>query len=170
MKSLSFLVLFSLMFAACGQAQNGKPVASPRVTATSPDKSVTISYGQPSRKGRVLFGPDGLEKYGSVWRTGANEATEITFAKDMTFGGQPVKAGKYTLFSIPGPSQWTVILNGQLGQWGAYDYEKNKAKDVLKVTAPAKSGQASVEKLTITPTNGDLTIAWGEVSVTVPVK
>ncbi len=167
MKSLSFLVLFSLLFAACGQAQNP---ASPHVTSVSPDKNISVSYGQPSRKGRTLFGPDGLEKYGSVWRTGANEATEITFAKDVTFGGKAVKAGKYTLFTIPGATEWGVILNGQLGQWGAYDYQKNKAKDVLNTTVPAKSVKTSVEKLTITATNSDLTIAWGEVEVSIPVK
>jgi hypothetical protein len=168
MKSLSFLLLFSLSIIACSQAQ--QPIASPRVKVSSPDKNIMVDYGQPSRKGRTLFGPDGLEKYGKVWRTGANEATQITFAKDMTFGGKPVKAGTYTLFTIPGDKEWAVILNGQLGQWGAYDYEKSKAKDVLQVTVPAKSGQASVEKLAITPTDSDLTIAWGEMMVMVPVK
>jgi hypothetical protein len=168
MKSLSFLLLFSLFFITCSQAQ--QPVASPRVKVSSPDKNITVDYGQPSRKGRTLFGPDGLEKYGNVWRTGANEATQITFVKDMTFGNKPVKAGTYTLFTIPGEKEWAVILNGQLGQWGAYDYAKNKAKDVLQVTVPAEVEKTSVEKMSITPTNDKLTIAWGEVQVNVPVK
>lgn len=169
MKSLSFLLLFSLLFSACGHAQD-RAVASPRVKAASPDKNISVAYGQPSRKGRTLFGPSGLEKYGVVWRTGANEATEIAFAKDVTFGGKAVKAGKYTLFTIPGATEWTVILNSQLGQFGAFDYEANKSKDVVQVKVPATSGKPSVEKMTITPANNKVTIAWGDVEVSVPVK
>jgi hypothetical protein len=104
-------------------------------------KNVSITYGQPSKKGRVLFGDEGsgsLEKYGKVWRLGANSATVITFKKDGSFAGKPVKAGTYTFFAIPTAKDWTIILNGQLGQWGAYDYEKHKSKDVLKVVVPAK--------------------------------
>lgn len=169
MKKVSafFLVLF-VALTSLVQAQDKKPV-SPRITAESPNKMIKVMYGQPSRKGRVLFGDNGLEKYGKVWRTGANEATEITFAKDVMFGGKMVKAGTYTLFTIPGATEWTVIINGETGQFGAFDYEKTKAKDVVQVKVPAKNGGASVEKLTITPTNNDLTIAWGETTVVVPV-
>jgi hypothetical protein len=68
---------------------------SPAVSAES--ANVKVTYGQPSKKGRVIFG--GLEKFGTVWRTGANGATEITFKKDVKFGGKSVKAGTYSLFS-----------------------------------------------------------------------
>lgn len=171
MKRVSAVWLMLLMVVTTlVQAQDKKAPVSPRITAESPNKNIKVIYGQPARKGRVLFGDNGLEKYGKVWRTGANEATEITFKNDVSFGGQSVKAGTYTLFTIPGATEWSVILNGQLGQWGAYDYDKVKEKDVVSVKVPAKTNKASVEKLTITPTNDDLAIAWGDAMLTVPVK
>src|SRR5829696_3874612 len=118
MKKLLFLSTVVLtVLSACAQDRK-----SPHETVEG--KDVKVTYGRPYKKGRVIFG--GLEKYGKVWRTGADEATEITFANDVNFGGKRVKAGTYTLFTIPDRNQWTVILNSQLGQWGAYDYEKYK--------------------------------------------
>lgn len=168
MKKVS--ALFLVFFVALASLASAQNQASPRITAESPNKMIKVAYGQPSRKGRVLFGDNGLEKYGKVWRTGANQASEVTFAKDAMFGDKTVKAGTYTLFTIPGATEWTVILNGETGQFGAFDYDKTKAKDVAQVKVPAKNGGANVEKLTITPSNNGLTIAWGETSVMVPVK
>lgn len=140
--------------------------ASPHVTAES--KNVKVTYGQPSKKGRVIFG--GLEKFGTVWRTGADEATEITFKKDVNFGGKAVKAGTYTLFSKLGEKEWTIILNSELKQWGAYGYEKIKDKNVAEVTVPVKTLSTPVEKLTITTDDKVLTIAWDTTSVSVPME
>lgn len=140
--------------------------ASPRVTAES--ANVKVSYGQPSKKGRVIFG--GLEKFGTVWRTGANEGTEITFKKDVTFGGKAVKAGTYTLFSKLGEKEWTIILNSELKQWGSYGYDKIKDKNVAEVTVPSNKLNDVVEKLTITTDDKTLTISWDQTSVSVPMK
>ena len=139
---------------------------SPRVSAES--ANVKVSYGQPSKKGRVIFG--GLEKFGTVWRTGANEATEITFKKDGKFGGKPVKAGTYSLFSKLGEKDWTIILNSELKQWGAYGYEKVKDKNVVEVSVPVKTLKDVVEKLTITTNDKILTISWDTTSVVVPME
>lgn len=162
MKRLLFLssVLF-MSLAACSQ----NPPASPRVSAAG--KDVKVDYGQPSKKGRVIFG--GLQKYGEVWRAGANEVTEITFSKDATFAGKPVKAGKYSLFVIPNEKEWTVILNSNVGFWGT-EYESNKAKDYLKVNVPAKKLPAVVEKLTYSFAGSDMNIQWDQTGVTVPIK
>lgn len=170
MKKLSalFLVLFSTVSLVMAQNQ---PM-SPKITAESPNKNIKVVYGQPSKRGRVIFGPEGsnsLEKYGKVWRTGANEATEITFKNDVMFGGKHVKAGTYTLFTIPNEKEWGVILNSQLGQWGAYDYEKIKGSDVAQIKVPATVNKAPVEKLTITPANNSIAIAWDNMSVSVPI-
>ena len=108
-------------------------------------EGVSVTYGRPYKKDRIVF-PD-VVKYGEVWRTGADEATEITFDKDAQFGGKPVKAGTYTLFTIPGESEWTIILNSELDQFGAFDYEKYKDKDVLKVAVPTKRLDKVVEQL-----------------------
>jgi len=163
MKKLFFLsgfFLFALM--ACAQ----QPPASPRITAEG--ENVKVAYGQPSKKGRVIFGEK--EKYGKVWRAGANEATEITFAKDGTFGDQPVKAGTYTLFVTPAENEWTVILNSSLKQWGSFKYDEIKDKDVLKVTVPTKKTDGVVEKLTYRFAGSDLIIEWDQTQVAVPVK
>ena len=172
MKNL--LAVFAFLFALVSvvQAQDKKAPASPKVTAESPDKNIKVIYGQPSKKGRVVFGADGsssLEKYGKVWRTGANEATEITFKNDVMFGGKMVKAGTYTLFTIPGEKEWSVLLNSTLGQWGAYEYEKIKGADVAMVKVPVSMNKTPIEKLTITPSNSSIAIAWDNMTVSVPV-
>ncbi|WP_375445914.1 DUF2911 domain-containing protein [uncultured Fibrella sp.] len=169
-QTVSLLVLMLLaMTATVGFAQNAK---SPHLTVESPDKTIKVVYGQPSKRGRVIFGPEGvtsLEKYGKPWRTGADAATEITFKNDVMFGGKMVKAGTYTLVTIPNEKEWSVILNTVLGQWGAYDYDKHVAKNVLEVKVPAVASKMPVEKLTITPTNKSVSIAWDTAMITIPV-
>ena len=172
MKKLVAVLAFLVAMVSVVQAQDNKPPVSPKVTVESPDKNIKVVYGQPAKKGRVIFGPEGsksLEKYGKVWRTGANEATEVTFKTDVMFGGKMVKAGTYTLFTIPGEKEWSVLLNSTLGQWGAYDYEKIKATDVAMIKVPVSSTKTSIEKLTITPSNTSIAIAWDNVTVSVPV-
>lgn len=164
MKKLMLFAAVTMIMTSC-MAQ-GKERKSPHDTVST--ANIKVTYGRPYKKGRDIFG--GLEKYGKVWRTGADEATEITFAKDGTFGGKPVKAGTYTLFTIPGESDWTVILNSELKQWGAFGYDKIKDKDVLKVTVPAKKTPAPVEQLTISLPPNNLVIAWDNTEVAVPYK
>lgn len=161
MKHVLFLLLADFfVLPACSQGRK-----SPHETVEG--TNVKVTYGRPYKKGREVFG--GLEKYGKVWRTGADEATEITFAKDVNFGGKPVKAGTYTLFTVPDQSEWTVILNGQLGQWGAYDYEKYKDKDVVQVKAPAKKLDKVVEQLTIRFAGNNMIIEWDTTQISVPI-
>lgn len=166
MRKIAAFLSLCLFVAACAQAQ------SPRVSAEG--KNIKIEYGQPSKKGRVLFGPEGsdaLDKYGKVWRIGANEATEITFKKDGKFGGQSVKAGTYTLFAIPEESQWTIILNGVTGQKrGASEYEKYKDKDVFHLTVPKKVYNNSEEKLTFRAKDSSLDFQWDNVGFSIPTK
>jgi hypothetical protein len=165
MKKMLFLSTVLLIgLAAC--SQDTKKRASPHDTLKT--KDLTVTYGRPYKKGREIFGK--LEPYGKVYRCGADEATQITFAKDVTFGDKPVKAGTYTLFVIPDEKQWTIILNSKLGQWGAYDYDKNKDKDVLQTVVPVKMLSAPVEQLTIARPSGGLSIAWDKTEVDVPIK
>ena len=90
---------------------------------------VTITYSRPGVKGRVIWGE--LVPYDNVWRTGANEATSITFTNDVKVNGQPLKAGTYSLHTLPAASQWTVIFNTQVEQWGSYAY--NDSADALRI-------------------------------------
>lgn len=171
MKISVLVAAFLMTMVSFVQAQEKAP-SSPKVTVESPDKNIKVVYGQPSKRGRVIFGPEGsssLEKFGKVWRTGANEATEVTFKNNVMIGDKMVKAGTYTLFTIPGEKEWSVIINGTLGQWGAYDYEKTKATDVAIVKVPVSINKAPVEKLTITPTNSTITVAWDNMTISIPV-
>ena len=170
MKKLITLTLMLLVGATTIFAQNSKKGnyvgkgGTPHEVMTA--KNITISYGRPYKKGRDIFG--GLEAYGKVWRTGADDATEITFDKDVVFGDKQVKAGTYPLFTIPGNTDWTVILNSELGQWGAYKYDKTK--DVARVAVTPKHLDKVVEQLTITDKKDMLNIEWDQTSVTVPMK
>ena len=165
------LLLSTILFIGLAAfSQETKKRASPHDTLRAKDLSVT--YGRPYKKGREIFGK--LEPYGKVYRCGADEATQITFKKDVTFGGKPVKAGTYTLFVIPEEKEWTIILNSKLGQWGAYDYLDNKNnvrdQDVLKTMVPVKTLSAPVEQLTIARPASGLSIAWDKTEVVVPIK
>ena len=130
---------------------------------------VNVTYCQPSKKGREIFGT--LVPYGQVWRTGANAATIVTFNKDVTVAGKNVPAGEYTLWTIPNESNWTIILNKETGQWGTnYDEEE----DLLRVDVPAGQTISTVEKFTIelrSADNGiDMDLAWDNTKVTVPIR
>ncbi|HVN30643.1 MAG TPA: DUF2911 domain-containing protein [Thermoanaerobaculaceae bacterium] len=133
-KSLSCLIatvaVLSLASAVWAQ-QLDLPRPSPKasVTQTVGLTDVTITYCRPSVKGRVIWG--GLVPYDQVWRTGANEATTITFGDDVTIEGNKLPAGTYGLFTIPGKDEWTVIFNKGAKQWGAYEYKQDQ--DALRI-------------------------------------
>ncbi|MEQ3498914.1 DUF2911 domain-containing protein [Tenacibaculum sp. SSH1-16] len=133
------------------------------------DKKVKVVYSRPQLKGRSLAK---LAPMGKVWRTGANEAAEITFYKDITFGGKKVKAGTYTLFTIPGEKEWTLILNTAKNVWGSYFY--NESEDVARVIAPTSKSDETIEAFSIVFEGEDDTfnmyIGWDNIIVTVPIK
>jgi len=101
------------------------PAASPAasVSQTFGLTKVEINYSSPAVKGRQIWGS--LVPYDSVWRTGANKCTDISFSTDVMLNGQKVKKGKYALFTIPGRNSWTIIINSDADQWGAYGYKKS---------------------------------------------
>ena len=161
MKSILLLLTAFITLTACAQRK------SPHDTVSN--GKATVTYGRPYKKDRDIFG--GLEQYGKVWRVGADEATTITFNSDVKFGGKEVKAGTYTLFAIPNEKEWTLILNGQGGQWGAYDYDKHKDKDVAKINVPVKKLDKAVEQLTISfAADNTMNIAWDKTQVAVPLN
>ena len=134
--------------------------------------SARVLYSRPYAKGRTVWG--GLIPYGKVWRTGANEAAEITFYKDVDFGGKAVKAGTYALFTLAEEGKVTAILNDQLHQWGAYGY--NQDKDVARASAAVVEKTAqSVENFTILFDNQSdgsthLVMAWDDMQARVAIK
>lgn len=126
--------VFLALLAAPASAQeraNDEARASPNavVGQTVGTTDVLVTYGRPSARGRAVFGD--LVPYGAVWRTGANEATTISFSDDVTVEGQPLAAGTYSLFTIPSDGEWTVIFNETANQWGAFRYDDGA--DALRV-------------------------------------
>jgi hypothetical protein len=153
------------------QAGQQMGTLSPRdsVTATVGGATVNVAYGRPAMRGRRVMGQ--VVPFGQVWRTGANEATAFRTDRDVMIGGTRVPAGSYTLWTIPGPETWTLIVNRQTGQWGTvYDPAQDLAR--IPVTASLESGPP-VELLTmrILPdgAGGTLVIAWEATTVAVPI-
>jgi hypothetical protein len=149
---------------------------SPEETVTFNAKGVDLSvvYCRPSKKGRLIFGEEkdkALVPYGKYWRLGANAATEITFSKNVTFGGKPVPAGSYRMYAIPGKEAFEISLNSELGVTFANN-EPDHSKDVVKVTIPTEE-IPETEKFTIAFSSNDaavnMDIAWEKTQVRVPI-
>ena len=119
-------------------------------TLTDGDLAVSITYSRPSVRGRVIFGTQeegALQPYGAYWRLGANESTEITVNRDISFNGQPIKAGTYRMYAIPGATEFDIILNTELGKWGAFEPDHNL--DILTTKVPVQKPSSPVEQFTI---------------------
>lgn len=178
MKRLGLLLLLGMLI-SCGQPQEAysqefsKMDVSPMDAAAYPDdyknslKEIKIVYSRPQLKGRDM---GKLAPNGKVWRTGANEAAEITLYKDMKLGKTTVKAGTYTFYTIPGEKEWTAIISTDLNVWGAYFY--NEKNDVARITVPAKNVEDSLEAFSISfdgSDNGiDMHLGWGTTRLVVP--
>ncbi len=167
MRNLSTLALGLLFLAASAIAQDTakKPLSPPaKAEAKIGGKNVTIDYSAPSKRGREIMG--GLVPYGKVWRTGANAATTLTTETDLMIGGLHVPAGTYTLFTVPGEKEWTLIVNKQTGQWGTrHDPSQDLGRTTMKVT-PVKN---TAETFAIDLTSGKLALTWENVEASVPV-
>lgn len=147
---------------------------SPMDMATYPsnykisEKTVRVTYSRPQLKGRSVAQ---LAPAGEVWRTGANEASEITFYKEVKLAGETITPGTYALFTIPGEKEWTIILNTKLNQWGAYTYDK--ANDVVRVKATPTKGKDFLEAFSLSfnkiEDGAHLVMGWGETRVSVPI-
>lgn len=132
---------------------------------------VRVTYSRPAKNGREVFVK--LAPFNSVWRTGANEASEIKFYQDVTIQGKKVKAGTYSLFTIPNATEWTIILNSDLDVWGAYSY--NEAHDILRVNVPVKKSEEVIENFSIKFRKGNDNVAimmmgWDTTIVEVPIS
>ena len=175
-KSILSLAIFAitLICSTHVSAQKFKVLdKSPMDMASYPDswkesnKVVKVVYSRPQLKGRDIAK---LAPAGKVWRTGANEAAEITFYKDANFGGKAVKAGTYSLFTIPAKDEdWTVILNTARNVWGHYTYKESE--DVVRVNGSVSISEESIEAFSML-FDEDMTLkmGWGNTVVSVPVK
>jgi hypothetical protein len=131
--------------------------------------TVQVDYSRPYKKGREIFGK--LLPYGQVWRTGANEATIFDVKQDIKIGDKSLKAGKYSLWTIPNSDKWTVILNSEIGQWGTTYDEK---KDVVRVDVPVGKSAELIEQYKIdfatAATGAEMMLRWDNTEVKVPIS
>jgi hypothetical protein len=159
------------VFALLAAAQQQKRASPHETVSTTLDGGkVTITYGRPYAKGRKIMG--GLVPYGKVWRTGADEATKLTTDVALMIGDVRVPAGSYSLFTIPEPSKWTLVINKTADQFGAFDYDQKMdfGRTAMKVSPTA----APVEQFTIkfSPKGGSaaaLEMVWENTLASVPV-
>ncbi|GAA4802746.1 DUF2911 domain-containing protein [Olivibacter ginsenosidimutans] len=162
------MFLFFIVLGANAQQDKSKRASPPdslSVTTTN-GVTITINYSRPYVKGRIV-GQD-IAPIGKVWRTGANEATTFSVNKDVTIEGKALKAGKYSLHSIPGDTQTTLIFNKVWKKWGL-DYDEKE--DALRVDAPTIEDSHSVEQFTITADkDGLVQLLWGTYKIPFHVK
>lgn len=161
-------VLVVAFFAFKNWTKSHSPGATTELT--SGDLHVEVDYCQPAVKGRTIFGE--LVPFDRVWRTGANEATLISFSQDVNFAGAEVPAGKYSLWTIPTSGDWTIILNKQTGQWGTNYSEE---EDFVRVQVPSEQTPDSQEMFTISMELGTedeiiMNLHWDRTSVDVPIR
>src|SRR5260221_7709201 len=130
--SLSLLFLaFIFSFAALAQDDKSKRPSPPaKAEGTADGAKIVIDYSTPSAKGRKMLG--GNEPFGTVWRTGANEATTFDIDKNMKLEGKELPKAKYALFTIPGENESTIIFNKTASQWAAFKYKETD--DALRGT------------------------------------
>jgi len=168
MKRNFALVMILLALAPFAFAQElilPRPSQKASVMQTIGLTDVTITYSRPGVKGRVIWG--GLVPYDKVWRTGANEATAITFSDDVTIEGKALPAGTYGLHTIPGKAEWTIIFNKLADQWGSYDYDESK--DALRIQVKPQEGPPQEWMMfffaEVLPASAVVELAWEKLRV-----
>jgi hypothetical protein len=148
------------------------PQLSPRDTIRTSigGANFTITYSRPMKRGRVIFGGE-IVPWGEVWRTGANEATHFHTDKDLAIGGTPVPAGTYTLWTIPRPEGWTLIINKQTGQWGTiYDPAQDLTRIEMQDEAPATLEEQFTISLEPKEPGAVLRLRWDDREAWVPIE
>lgn len=162
-------VVFMLSaFSARAQDDKSQRVSKPaEASATVGNTQITIAYSQPAVKGREIFGA--LVPYGEVWRTGANEATTFEVSKDVLIEGQPLPAGRYALFTIPGEEEWALIFNRTAEQWGAYEYDQGQ--DALRVNVTPEKVPEQMELLSFdVEESGEVSLQWADTRISFQVE
>ncbi|MFT5102878.1 MAG: hypothetical protein ACI86C_000525 [Candidatus Latescibacterota bacterium] len=170
----SGLLAFLFLFAVQANAQKFSDLdKSPMDIASFPtsykeaNKLIKIQYSRPQLKERKL---SKLAPNGKVWRTGANEAAQLTLYVDMKLGDTTVKAGTYTFYTIPGDEEWIAIINTDLNAWGSYYYQDGN--DVARISVPVSSDSKSLEAFSIAfkeSDNGvDMHLGWSTMRAVVP--
>jgi hypothetical protein len=171
-KRIALLACFFFTLTVLAACQEKKPRPSPAASASCDlggGKTITTAYSSPRLKGRKMIGEH--EPYGKVWRNGANEATTFVTSTDVVVGGKAVPAGSYTLFVVPNPDKWTLIINKKTGEWGIpYKYESDELGRVdmtlSKTASPVEDFTIAYDKTT---TGCTLREEWDTTRATVDI-
>ncbi|GAA0880024.1 hypothetical protein GCM10009119_29940 [Algoriphagus jejuensis] len=171
---VAFVVLLGIAFSYLNyRNRNLSPPGTAELTVGG--LTVSIAYSRPSVRDRLVFGTEeqgALQPYGTYWRLGANESTEMTVNKDILFNGQPVPAGTYRMYAIPDVDAFEIVLNSELGQWGAF--EPNYSLDLLRTKVPVEPTSAMVELYTISMVEREggihVVFEWSDVRFSVPIE
>ena len=174
-------MLMAILFSGCDSIKESTKKHSPQDTAVYTDDQlvVKISYSRPYKKDRQIFGAadeDVLVPYGEIWRTGANEATQITLNEDIELGGKPLPAGTYSLYTIPGPEEWIIAINEKTDYWGKslFGSPYDADLDVMRIVAPVFESQDEMEQFTIDFTEDEqrsyIRFMWDHVTVMIPFR
>jgi hypothetical protein len=163
-------LLFICFFVEAQQLRTPAPSSTQTVKQELGLSTVELSYSRPGIKGRKIFGD--LVPYGKVWRTGANNATTITFGDDVMIGNTKVAAGKYGLLTIPDKDQWTIIISKQVDVTNPADYKQDQ--DVVRYTAKAEALPFALETFSIMFNNVksnsmDMDLIWDQTLVSLPL-
>jgi len=173
MKKFFITFLLGVSFSVAGFSQDMKlPAPSPTAVIKQDfsTSAIEITYSRPSMRGRKIFGD--LIPFGQVWRTGANGATKITFGEDVVLANNPLKAGTYALYTIPGATGWKVIINKGISNWGVSGFDDKD--DVIQFEIPTQKTAEAVQSFTIAIENlngnkCDLVLSWENTKVVIPV-
>ena len=186
MKKISTVVLFLLVGYTVLQAQtkfppvdkspmdmsyypNNYPILKIQDKITEP-LIARVIYSRPQKSGRAIFGE--LLEYGKIWRLGANEATEVEFYQNVKIGNTKIKKGRYSLYCIPLPDKWTIILNKETDTWGAFKYDQTK--DLVRIEVPVQKQLEVLEAFVMTfektRLGADLLIGWDDFKVSLPIS
>lgn len=173
----TFLPLLAVFCCSLLNAQVQLPQASPTATVIQNFSvgKITLVYSRPSIKGRTLFmNNSDLAPLGKLWRTGANAATRISFSDKVNFGGKDIDTGSYVLYTIPGASEWEIILNKGINNSGTSGYKESEDVVRFKVAADNDTELGletfTMEFLNIKPESCDLNLIWGNTIVVIPIK
>lgn len=179
----NLLICFGFMLVSlASQAQGSEPDKSPLDISYAPFNYpilkfqgkhpsampyARVVYSRPQKNGRTLFGTE--IKYNEIWRLGANESTELELFRNANIGGKAVPKGRYTLFCIPTPDKWTIVVNKDNYTWGAFSYKSSN--DLVRLSVPVNRITSSpVEYFTMYfNESNQLVIMWDDIKVVVPI-
>lgn len=168
---ISFVLAFTTMQCIAQELKIPQPSTLQKIEQDFGLGQIIVTYSRPNVKNRKIFGL--TEPYGLIWRTGANAATRIRFTDTILMEKHLVLPGEYALFTIPGPNNWTIILNQTSQQWGAYSYDSTK--DVLRFKVPSEKLNQKLETFTIQFANSfveqsELQLIWENTLVSIHLE